>query len=162
MPEVISDASPSQYLYQLDLLNVLPTLYGGVTLSDAVVNELAQGRARGVALPDPASLPWVTVRRVRERTLLPLVANLGSGEREVLALAADTPGALVLLDDAIAKRHARLLGRTFTGTLGVLLMAKGSGHVSTVRPVLDRPDVLRFRLDPDTRAVVLRLAGEGS
>ena len=162
MPEVISNTSPLQYLYQVDLLNVLPVLYGGITIPEAVANELAEGRARSVALPDPGSSPWVTVREVRQRTLLPLVADLGPGEREVLALAAETPGSLVLLDDAIARRYARLLGVAFTGTLGVLLKAKRSGHVRAVAPVLTRLDTLRFRLDPTTRAAVLKLAGKAS
>lgn len=54
MPEAVSDASPIQYLYQVDLLDVLPALYGRVSLPEAVVVELEQGRARGVPLPDPA------------------------------------------------------------------------------------------------------------
>lgn len=148
MPEVISNTSPLQYLYQADLLNLLPALYGPITLPQAVADELAQGRARGVALPDAASLPWATVRPVRQGTVLPLVTDLGPGEREVLALAVETPGSLVLIDDALARRHARLLGVVFTGTLGVILKAKRSGHLVAVRPVLDRFDALRFALTP--------------
>lgn len=162
MPEVIANTSPVQYLYQTDLLKLLPALYDRITVPEAVVNELAQGRARGVALPDVASLPWVTVRRVRQGMLLPMVTDLGQGEREVLALAAEAPGSLVLLDDAIARRHARLLGIVFTGTLGVILKGKRSGHLASVAPVLDRLESLRFWLDAATRTAVLRAAGEAA
>lgn len=38
--------------------------------------------------------------------------------------------------------------------------AKQSGYLSSVAPILDRLDALRFRLDPITRVAVLKLAGE--
>ena len=86
--------------------------------------------------------------------------TLGAGEREVLALGAETPDSLVILDDALARRYARLLNLTLTGTLGVVLKAKETGLLPAVAPVLDRLQTLRFRIDPDTRQAVLRLAGE--
>lgn len=122
--------------------------------------KAAVGRIRGVALPEPASLSWMTVRRARDWALLPLVTDLGAGEREALALAVEIPDSLVLLDDALARRYARLFGVRFTGTLGVILKAKQSGHLTTVMPVLDQVDSLGFRLDPSTRAAALNLAGE--
>lgn len=123
MPEVISDTSPVQYLHQAGVLELLPALYGGVVLHRAVAAELAEGRRRGLALPDPTTLGWISVRAVREQALLPLVTDLGTGEREALALAVEVGDSLLLLDDALARRHARLLGLSFTGTLGVLLKA---------------------------------------
>jgi predicted nucleic acid-binding protein len=60
----------------------------------------------------------------------------------------------------LARRYARLLNLTLTGTLGVLLKAKETGLLPAVAPVLDRLQKLRFRLDAETRQAVLRLAGE--
>jgi len=48
----------------------------------------------------------------------------------------------------------------FFGTLGVLLKAKETGLLPAVALVLDRLEHLRFRVDPETRQAVLRLAGE--
>jgi len=47
-----------------------------------------------------------------------------------------------------------------TGTLGVLLKAKETGLLPALAPVLERLQDLRFRMDPETRQAVLRLAGE--
>jgi predicted nucleic acid-binding protein len=47
-----------------------------------------------------------------------------------------------------------------TGTLGVVLKAKETGLLPALAPVLDRLQKLRFRMDPETRQAVLRLAGE--
>jgi len=88
------------------------------------------------------------------------VTHLGAGEREVITLAIQEPGALVVLDDARARKQARALGIRLTGTLGVLLKAKQLGFLPAVRPVLERLEALRFYLDPATRLAVLGLAGE--
>ena len=162
MPEVIADTSPLQYLFQVGLLDLLQVLYGHITIPEAVAEELAEGRARGVRVPNPAAFSWMQVHSVSDPTLLPAMPDLGRGEREVLSLAMRTPDALALLDDALARRHARLLGVSFTGTLGVLLKARQAGFLDAVAPVLDQLEALRFRLDPATRAAVLHLAGETS
>nr|WP_275994166.1 DUF3368 domain-containing protein [Argonema antarcticum] len=82
------------------------------------------------------------------------------GEREALALTVEIPDSLVILDDALGRRYARLIGVQFTGTLGLLLKGKQVGYMTTIAPILDQLDALRFRLDPSTRAAVLKLAGE--
>lgn len=160
MPEVVADTSPLQYLYQTDLLDLLHNLYGRVTVPQAVAQELEEGRARGISLPDINALDWMRVEGAPGQSLLPLAADLGAGEREVLALAASIPDSLALLDDALARRYAQQLGVAFTGTLGVLLRAKESGHLDAIAPVLERLDALRFRLNQATRTAVLKLAGE--
>lgn len=62
MPEIICDTSPLQYLHQLEVLDFVKTLVGQLTLPSAVVAELEEGRARGVDLPNPRELNWVTIR----------------------------------------------------------------------------------------------------
>lgn len=160
MPETIVNTSPFQYLFQLELLDLLPTLYQAVAVPDAVRVELYEGLKRGVSLPDLASLSWVRVRNVTHPGLLPLAADLGPGESEVLALGVEAPGSLVVLDDRLARRYARALGLRLTGTLGVLLRAKRERLLPELAPVLSRLDSLRFRLDPNTRHSVLSLAGK--
>ena len=73
MPEVISNTSPLQYLYQLDLLSVLQTLAARIIVPPVVVQEPAVGRAQGVRLPDLTVLEWVTVRQPISAPALPLI-----------------------------------------------------------------------------------------
>lgn len=161
MPNLISNTSPIQYLYQTELLDLLPMLYGEVILPQAVVNELAEGGRLGVSLPDLTVLPWVNIRQPGDLLILSNVADiLGAGEQEAIALAVEIPDSLVILDDGLARRYAKTLGVQFTGTLGVILKGKQSGYLNEIMPVLDRLDSLGFRLDSSTRASVLRLAGE--
>jgi predicted nucleic acid-binding protein len=160
MPEVIVDTSPLQYLHQLDLLDLLPDLYGEILIPPSVVREIATGRALGVALPEINTLPWIKVRKIAGLAVLPLVSDLGAGEREVLALALEADHPLVILDDALARRVARRLDLPLTGTLGLLLKARQGGRIARLKPLLDRLEALNFRLDRGTRLSVLKLAGE--
>lgn len=121
MPEVIVDTSPVQYLFQLGLLDLLKALYGQITIPQAVANELVVGHRRGIHLPEISDIDWINIKKPQGFMLLPLIPDLGSGEREAIALAAETQDSLLILDDALARRHARLIELTITGTLGVLL-----------------------------------------
>jgi predicted nucleic acid-binding protein len=67
---------------------------------------------------------------------------------------------VVILDDALARRHAKVLGITLTGTLGILLDAKRRGLVPAVTPLVDDLQHAGFRLSEGTRSAVLRMAGE--
>jgi uncharacterized protein len=160
--EVICNTSPFQYLEGLGLLSILPALAGRIVVPPAVVDELAAGTAKGLSLPDVARLDWVEIRRPRGVAAVPLVLDLGAGETEVLALALEVGEALAILDDGLARCMATALGIAVEGTLGLLVDAKKTGLVKTVVPLLDQLDALRFRIHPRTRAVILRLAGEGA
>ena len=115
---------------------------------------------RSILLPEIAELPWVTVRSVHNRRLLPLVTGLGDGEKEVLALGLEATDHLLVLDDRDARRHAVAVGLEVTGTLGILLLAKEHSLLDAVQPVVERLQALRFRLSAATRRKVLELAGE--
>jgi uncharacterized protein len=160
VPEVIINTSPLQYLFQLGLLDLLPSSYGQILIPEGVVREIEKGCERGISLPDLGSLAWLKIQSVRSKAVLPLAAGLGLGEREVLALALELDDPLVVLDDSLARRFARRLTIPLTGTLGLLLKAKQAGRMDRVRPALDRLERLGFRMDPGTRADVLRLANE--
>ncbi|MDX1520877.1 MAG: DUF3368 domain-containing protein [Anaerolineae bacterium] len=160
MPEVISDTSPLQYLHQLELLSILPALAEKIIVPPAVKEEIETGKALGINLPDMAELEWVTIRSPVSVAALPLVNDLGPGETEVLMLALERPGSVVVLDDALARQVAETLNLPLTGTLGLLLDAKRTGLVQTVTPLLDQLQALGFRLAAHTRGAVLKLAGE--
>lgn len=88
-------------------------------------------------------------------------AKLHEGEVEVMLLALEEPSAnLVVLDDDAAKRTAKFLGLTVTGTLGVLLKAKKMGFVSEIRPLLDQMKMMNFFINEKIEKLVLAQAGE--
>jgi predicted nucleic acid-binding protein len=160
MPAIISNTSPLQYLHQVGHLHLLPELYRRIFIPEAVVEEIRAGRSEGISLPAIEQLQWMEVKRVQAPSLLPLVTQLGMGEKEVLALGLEHSGSLLLLDDRLARRHAMFLSLKMTGTLGILLTAKTRGILSAVRPIVEQLETLGFRLHTATRRDILQLAGE--
>lgn len=160
MPEVICNTSPLQYLHQVGCLDLLHELAGTVTVPSAVCLELEAGLERGVELPNVREIPWIKIVDPISAPALPLAADLGPGESAVLALALESKGPLVVLDDGLGRHAAELLGIPLTGTLGVLISAKKKGLISSVAPILSNLANLGFRVSPATRSAVLKLAGE--
>ena len=132
--------------------------YTQTLIPPAVVSE--SGKAVGVDLPDVRALPWLKIQAPEGLDKVPTVADLGAGEKEVLALGIQVPGAVVILDERLARMHAEALKLTFTGTLGILLRAKVEGRISQIAPLLTHLDHLGFRLSARTHKAVVRQAGE--
>jgi predicted nucleic acid-binding protein len=160
LPEIIVNTSPLQYLHQVGLLELLPKLFGRVTVPGAVVRELAAGRRVGLDLPVPEKLAWVEVCEPPSPAGVLLAWDLGAGESASLSLALERPGAWVLLDDRLARAAAASCKLPILGTAGILLRAKRKGHLPAIRPVLDRLTALGFCLSQNTQEIILRLAGE--
>lgn len=105
-------------------------------------------------------MAWVELRAPAGEKVVRLVANLGLGETGVLFLALERVDPVVNLDDALARRHAEVLGTAFTMTLRILLDAKRHGLVPAVIPLVNDLQHLGFRLGEGTRNAILRMAGE--
>lgn len=162
MPEVVCNTSPLQYLHQIGQLRILPALAGSIIVPISVQAELDAGIAKGLDLPKIENLNWIQIRAPISVKAASLIADLGPGESQVLMLALETPGSIALLDDGLARRVAIARGIPIKGTLGLLLDAKRAGHITVVKPSLDKLQDLGFRLAEPTRAAVLKLAGESS
>lgn len=156
---VISNTSPLFYLHQINRLDLLQTLYGQITVPAAVQRELQAGQAQGLSVPPVETLGWVTLAAAKA-SFLPNVTDLGEGEAEVIALGIENPGSLLILDDALGRRIARLYRLTCTGTLGVLIRAKQAGHLAQVQPEIESLRASGMWITADVVAMVLGLAGE--
>lgn len=161
MPEVISDTTPLQYLHQTGLLGTLQRLYGQIVVPEAVCRELAVGRQRGIDVPDPDEIAWMSVRRPKRALADIGDTRLGEGESQTLALGTESRIALLLLDDKAARRCARLIGLAYTGTLGILVKARKAGFVGALLPIVNQLRGIGFHMDPHIRSAILRMAGEG-
>lgn len=162
MADIICNTSPLQYLHQVGALHLLPALVKTTIIPPAVKTELDIGRRLGLNLPDPESLSWIVVCPPSSSIALPLVTDLGAGEREVLALGLESPDSVCILDDALARQVAKTLQLRMTGTLGVLIDAKRAGIIQAVRPLLDQLQSLGFRVAAHTRTAVLKITGEST
>jgi len=162
MPDrlVVSNTSPLLYLHQVGHLDLLRNLYGRVWIPPAVEEELRMGAERGIAIPDVQILEWLDVQSLRDTTLLPVVTDLGPGEVEAIALALSSPGSLLILDDKLGRRIARLNGVTITGTLGVLVKAKREGLLPSIASSIEALRRTTMYLTQELIETALRESGE--
>jgi len=115
MPDaVIFDTSALIALEKIDLLPIVCRIYDKIILPEAVIHEFGK-------------LPFdcYSTRKVEGKLIKLLMGdlNLGKGESEVITLANEIKGTVVI-DDAKARKVAENLGLEVTGTIGILLKAE--------------------------------------
>ena len=124
---VVSNTSPLNYLVLTQSIDVLPELFGSVVIPRAVATELSDSAAPQPVRTWIANPPdWLDIR-------IPSAPDVGlllhPGERDALSLALELNADLILVDDLAARRVARELGLTVTGTVGVLDRAAERGLI---------------------------------
>ena len=159
MPEVISNTSPLFYLHQIGRLNLLQKLYSSIKTPNAVYQELQAGKDQGISIPNIQDLEWINIAAPKTE-YVPNIIDLGAGEAEVIALGIENPNSLLILDDALGRRIARLYNLKFTGTLGVLVRAKESGYIDLVAPLIQSLQQQGMWLTQDIISSILKLAKE--
>jgi predicted nucleic acid-binding protein len=163
---VLTNTTPLIALAHVGLFPLLRALYGHLGLPPAVYREVVtegQGRAGAQETAEAVTRGWLEVLPLRQpETAQRLRAQLllGEGESEVLALAQEHQGMLVLLDEDRAVRHARALRLPVLRTVGVLLQAKTQHLLPDIKPPLDTLRTLGFRLSERAYQQALRYAGE--
>ncbi len=162
MPElVISNAGPLITLAKVGRFHLLHDLFGQIVIPQAVFNEVVHQGAGQAGAYETQRADWIETRLVNDRLAVELLREeLGLGESEAIVLAQELAASWVLLDDALARRKANRLGLAVMGTLGVLLLAKNSGLIDAVRPILDELGQTDFRASRRVYDEVLIKAGE--
>lgn len=161
---VASDTSPISNLAIIGRLDLLRTQFREIWIPGAVELELRD-------LPHPPALAtvrgalaegWIKVRAVQgDRIIRLLECDLDRGEAEAIALGAELPADLVLLDEREGRSAARRVGLRVTGVLGILLRAKVRGEIPLLKAELEAlRNGARFFVAPSLEEEVLRLARE--
>jgi predicted nucleic acid-binding protein len=157
----VCNATPLIHLGRIGRVDLLRELYLRVLVAPAVLVEVRPRVAEVVA--GALAAGWLVETAARNALRIAEIEERlgGRGEAETIALAQETPGALVRVDERAARELCRSLDLEVRGTLGILLEAKRAGLVSRVAPILEALLASGFWLDADTRERFLQLAGEG-
>ena len=136
MRKVIVNSTPIIALSKAGRLHLLKELYGQISIPTAVKEEVT--RKNDSVKAELESCDWIHVEPITDFTSKSMYkAKLHDGEVEVMILAQEHEGDhLVIIDDGPARRTAEYLGLTLTGTIGVLIKAKGKGLIGAVMPVI--------------------------
>lgn len=161
MRRVIVNSTPIILLSNINQLELLKQLYETITIPQAVYDEVT-------AKPDSACqnlknhFDWIKVEKIRNPIQKKMYeAKLHDGEVEVMILAQEEPKAdLVILDDNSAKKTAKFLELSVTGTLGILVKAKQLNYIEKVKPLMDALIANGFFVTQNVYSMVLEQTGE--
>ena len=160
---VVSNTSPLSNLALIGRLELLREQVGSVHIPPAVRAEIARhphpdSRQR---LDQAFQAGWIKVVTLGSPVPPDLQATLDLGEAEALALALESKATLVLLDESAARLQARRLGLAHTGVLGVLLKARQTGRLPSLREAIQQlRQGARFFVHPSLERQLLITANE--
>ncbi len=151
MPKiVIADTSCFILLDKIDSLTLLQSVYLQVYTTPQIAAEF------GKPLPN-----WVIIESVVDQyKIKELEKELDIGEATAIALTGQLDGAIVILDDWMARKVAEKMGISFTGTFGVMAKAKRMGLIPSVKPLLEKVRQTNFRFSEQVFEATILAAGE--
>jgi predicted nucleic acid-binding protein len=150
-------------LAKISALHILRQLYFEILIPEAVYNELCQAKRTQPGALQVLNAPWIKVVQIKNNALSNrLIQRLHLGESEAIALAVETNADVLIIDEIAGRTVAKKLGRKIIGMIGVLLEAKKSGIISSVRPYLNNLKNTGFRMSQDLYDLALSQAGEDS
>jgi len=131
---IISDASPLIVLLKINKLSILKELFQKIIIPEAVHKEITAKEHEKTIFN---KIEWIETRKIRNTDLTTLLEKLiDRGEAEAIVLAKELKATL-LIDDAKARKHAKLLNINIIGTLGLLKIAKNRGLIPSVKKTID-------------------------
>jgi len=128
---VVVNSSPLITLYNSQLVDLLPQLFGTIQVPPAVWREVTAYKADTAAQSLPQS-SWAS--QTETVAIHPAIAawDLGAGETEVLSYALAHPDHTAMIDDAAARRCAVSLNIPTLGTAGMVVLAKRRGLIPSI------------------------------
>lgn len=141
-------------------LSTLALLVGQVTVPKEVGQELAAGADLDTTWQEIQNQIGIVVRNTPANIHPLLSAQIDLGEASVIQTALDHGDAAVILDDLKARRVAKTLGLSVTGTLGVLLQAKRTGLLPSMTEVITKLEQRGMWISSSLATKAIQLAGE--
>lgn len=157
---VIADTSALVYLHRIGQLHLLKEYYREILVPSAVAAELEQGKSKGAVVPSLDNYTWIEVKEVQYSKVIPLVTDLGPGELEVILLGIEIKDSLVILDDLMARRVARMMDLKVIGILGIILKAKREGRIDSMSQALESLQQQGMWISEALARQLIKAAGE--
>jgi uncharacterized protein len=157
---VVADSSALVALSVCDSLQLLDSLFGEVTVPQAVYDEVCIANK-----PESQALKAYLsgkVSNAQPSIAIEKSADLGKGELASMVLYKHLAADLLLVDDAHAKKVAYLNNLEVMGSLGELLLAKKQGLVDLIQPLLNRLRNSDIFVSDQLLDQVLVMAGESN
>ena len=131
--EIVADTSPLIAFKYAEAMDVLKSLFKMVVVPPAVWRELTVKEKEFFE-----SLDFVVVKNPSDRRLVnALQLMVDEGEAEAIVLALERKSKL-MIDDLRGRKTSKKMRVSVLGVLGVLKLAKRSGVVKKVKPLIEK------------------------
>ena len=145
MQPVVCDSSVLIHLAKIGRLHLLKDFYKKIIITPAVWKEVVEeGKDRNEVklIKEAYNSGWIVIESPDNKPLVKLLEKyLHPGEAETIALAVER-SALILIDESEGRRIADIYGLQKTGVVGILILAKLKGRISSLKKELDK---LRYK-----------------
>ena len=159
--KVAINTSPLISLSIIEKLDILPMLFEEVYIPAAVYHEAVVLGNGKYGSTDIENAVWLKVEAISNMDLRDSIAlSLDRGEAEVITLAKEIGIDIIIIDEYMGRRFAKMLGLNVVGTLGILLRAKEMGLIQQIKPLMDLLIKHRRHIDRKLYEKILRLADE--
>lgn len=85
---------------------------------------------------------------------------IDKGEASAIALALESDNSLLIIDDRKGRKFTRQLSLSIIGTIGIIVDAKLTGIIPSVKPVLAKIKTTNFRITEALELLIIQKAGE--
>lgn len=159
---IVSDTTPLIGLASINRLEILRELFDDVYIPQAVYDEtVTHGRTAGNAKRDVKNAAWIHVMEVRDRLAVSILLDeMDLGEAETIVLAGEMSADWVLMDERKGRRKLSQLNIPKIGTVGILLKAKQSGMIPSLKSEIENLQKTGFAISQTVIDEVLKVAGE--
>jgi predicted nucleic acid-binding protein len=147
--KVYVDTSSLIILNKINALDLLNKIYSNLIITNYIQLELNE------AIPS-----WISVEQTYDINQSFLKNfNLGLGESSIIIKAIENNGFLII-DDLKARKIASKLRLRYTGSIGILIIAKELGLIQSVKFYLEKIQTTNFRLSDILINEVLEITNE--
>jgi len=146
-------------------LDLLIDFYGKIIVPEAVWREIViegAGRKEVQGIKNLRDKGFIEIVHLNDTPFLKLLRmDLDEGEAEAIAWAVDNNADLILLDESEARSVATYYNLKKTGVIGILIKAKISGKIPSLKKELDKlREIAGFWISDDLYRMVLEEVDE--
>lgn len=147
---IVSDTSCLILLDKIGRIGILKSLFGRITITKTVADEFGKVLPEFVVIENPKNKNYQKI----------LQSFLDPGEASAMALALEKEECLLIIDEFKGRRKAGQLGLNYTGTLGILIVAKEKGFINSISEIIKEIGTTDFRIDEKLINEIKRKSGE--
>lgn len=147
---ILSDTSCLILLEKIGEIDLLHEVFGEIVITQEIADEYGLVLPNWILIQNPSNINYQKI----------LEASVDKGEASAIALAVELVDCLLIIDDLKGRNLANAIGIKITGTFGVILEAKLSGKISSVKPLLAKIKQTDFRLSDKLEEQILIKANE--